>query len=113
MSMPEFEQLMTHRIDLIKRARNKSGDWINILTISNLPAFVQFGNHFFTTKTDEKKEATAIVFLKDNCGIDINYDYWIINQILPYSRPDMEVLKIDPIDNPITGNTHHFEIEVR
>jgi hypothetical protein len=113
MSMASFINLCTHTINLVKRNRNVSGDFITVSTIPNLKGFVQYGDHLITNDKGETLKATAIVFLKDNCGIDINWEYWMINQIAPYTRSNMEVLKIDPIDDPRTGKTHHFELAVR
>lgn len=108
MSMQQYNKLMTHLVKVRKRQRNRSGDFSDISS-NTMKGFVQYGNHYYTSKNDEKKLATAIVFLKDNCGIDINYDYWMIDQLAPYNRPNLEVMKIDPIDDPRTGTIHHFE----
>lgn len=112
MSMIEFEKLMTHTLTLRKRDKNESGDFSDISSVS-LSGFVQFGNNLIEKSKDEKMLSTAIVFLKDDCGIDISHEYWMVNQVAPYNRPNMEVLKIDPIDDPETGLTHHFELMVR
>lgn len=112
-SSAEFKSLMTHKITLIKRDRNVSGDFSILSSIPDLDGFVEYGNKLVTTEKGEEVTATAIVFLKDDCGIDIEWDYWMINQTSPYTRNNMEVLLIDPIDDPRTGNTHHFEIAVR
>jgi hypothetical protein len=37
----------------------------------------------------------------------------MIDQVSPYIREDMEVIRIDPIDDPRTGKTHHYELAVR
>lgn len=116
MSLPEFNQLAVQEFTLIKRDRNVSGDFSILSSTTGLKGWIDFGNHFITTPEGEKKEATAIVFLKDDCGILIDWDYWMINQTIPNIRNDLEVIKIDPIDNPLnpyTGNIHHFEIHVR
>jgi len=112
MSMIEFEKLMTHTLTLRKRKRNESGDFSDISN-STLKGFVQFGNNLIEKSKDEKILSTAIIFLKNDCGIDISHEYWMVDQTAPYVRPNMEVLKIDPIDNPETGLTHHFELMVR
>lgn len=112
MSLASFISLMTHDIILRKRNRNVSGDFYDIYS-SNLKGFVEYGNKLITTEKGEELKATAIIYLLDNCGIDINWEYWMIDQITPYSRINMEVLKIDPIDDPRNGQTHHFEIAVR
>lgn len=112
MSLASFEALMTHTILLRKRERNSSGDFSDISS-SSLNGFVEYGNHLITTDKGEELLAAAIIYLKDDCGIDINYEYWMIDQTAPYARSDMEVIKINPIDDPRTGNTHHYEIHVR
>jgi hypothetical protein len=112
MSLQAFVSLMTHSILLRKRTRNSSGDFSDISN-SSIPGFVEFGNELVTTEKGEKVQSTAIIYLKDDCGIDINWPYWMINQITPYTRNNMEVLKINPIDDPRNGKTHHFECYVR
>lgn len=112
MSLSSFVNLMTHSITLRKRQRNVSGDFSDISS-SSINGFVQYGNRLITTEKDEEIMSTAIVFLKDDCGIDINHEYWMIDQTSPYVRSNMEVLRIDPVDDPRTGKTHHFECLVR
>lgn len=112
MSLPSFNSLMTHSVILRKRQRNSSGDFSDISS-SSVEGFVEYGNNLITTEKGENVQSTAIVYLKDNCGIDINWAYWMIDQTNPYTRNNMEVLKINPIDDPRNGLTHHFEIYVR
>jgi hypothetical protein len=112
MSIPIFTSLMTHDISLRKRDRNSTGDFSDISS-SSLKGFVEYGNRLVTTNKKEEKMSTAIVYLLDDCGIDIDWEYWMIDQISPYDRANMEVLKINPIDNPLNGQTHHYEIYVR
>lgn len=113
MSLASFEKLMTHTLTLIKRARNSAGDFYNVSSETGVKGFVEYGNHLITTDKDEEKKATAIVYFMDDLNIDIEHDYWMIDQTAPQNRPNMEVLKIDPIDDPQTGETHHYEIYVR
>jgi hypothetical protein len=108
MSMIEFNKLMTHSLSLRKRQRDGNGDFSDISS-SNVKGFVQFGNKIVIKKDNETFEANTIIFLKDDCGIDISHPYWMIDQTAPQSRLNMEVLKIDPVDDPRTGLTHHFE----
>lgn len=112
MSLIEFKKLMTHTVTLRKRQRNVSGDFSDISSTS-LSGFVEYGNKLITTEKGEQLNSTAIVYLLDDCGIDINWPYWMIDQTNPYSRPNMEVLLIQPIDDPRNGKTHHFECIVR
>jgi len=112
MSLPEFNALMTHTIRIRKRQRDASGNFSDV-SFSDVKGFCQFGNKLITTKKDETINVTAIIFLKEDCGIDINHEYWMIDQITPYSVLNMEVLQIDTIDDPRTGNTDHFELLVR
>lgn len=114
MSLESFNKLMTHELTLKKRERNSSGDFSVIETTAGLNGFIEFGNHLITTDKGEEFKSTAIVFIShDVVSIDINHEYWMIDQTSPYNRPNLEVLKIDPIDDPRTGKTHHYEIHVR
>ena len=113
MSLASFNKMMNHSITLKKMQRNAAGDF-SIISSDTLKGFVQYGNNLIINEKGEKILSTAIVFLKDDCGIDINYSYWQIDQTFPQVRSNMEVLKIDPIDHPLqAGKTHHFEIMVR
>lgn len=112
MSLASFKKLMTHTLTLRKRQRNSSGDFSDISSVV-VKGFVEYGNKLITTAKGEEVKATAIVYLKDDCGIDISWEYWMIDQSSPYIRNNMEVLTIDPVDDPRTGNTHHYECGVR
>lgn len=114
MSLPSFNKMMTHKVTLRKRKRNEAGDFSDIATTPNLKGFVEYRNDLKIKKDNEEINAKAIVYLKDDCGIDINYPYWMIDQTSPYIRSDMEVLQIEPVDHPLNaGQTHHYEIIVR
>ncbi|MFA5398203.1 MAG: hypothetical protein WC346_19485 [Methanogenium sp.] len=112
MSISIFNNLMTHQIELIKRARTKEGNFKDIITYSE-KGFCQYGNKMIKLKTGEEIMSTAIIFLKNDSSIDVNHEYWKINHA-SQSRPSMEVLQIDPVDDPTNaGNTHHYECIVR
>jgi len=113
MSLASFNKLMTHTLTLKKRKRNSAGDFSVIETTENLKGFVEYGNHLITTEQDEELKAVAIVYFNDSLVIDIDYPYWMIDQTAPQNRAGLEVLKINPIDDPQTGITHHYEIYVR
>lgn len=113
MSLASFTNLMTHTVTLRKRKRNVSGDFSDISSTDNLKGFVEYGNKLVTTEKNEEVTATAIVYLQDDCGIDKDWPYWMIDQTSPQTRSNLEVLTIDSIDDPRNGKTHHFEIFVR
>jgi hypothetical protein len=114
MSYSEFNSLAVQKFTFKKRNRNSVGDFYDISEITNWRGFIDFGNHFITTPEGEKKESTAIVFLTNDNEIDITHDYYLISQTYPSTRNDLEVIKIDPIDNPLkAGKIHHYEIHVR
>ena len=113
-SIDSFNKIMTHTITLIKRQRTKEGNFKNIVSYPGEKGFCQYGNKLITLKTGEDIMSTAIIFLKNDSNIDIDHEYWLINQTAPYVRSNMEVLQIDPIDNPVNkGETHHYEVIVR
>jgi hypothetical protein len=108
-----YNKLMTHKVNLKKLKRNSYGDFSVLSTTTGLKGFVQYGEKLITKEKGEIVTCTAIVFLKDNCGIDINWEYWQIDQTFPYIRSNLIVESIDPIDDPRNGKTHHFEILVK
>lgn len=113
MSDTEFNKLMTHTVDLRKLERNSGGDFSTIETTSDLSGFVEFKNNLKIVKDGEEINAKAIVYLKSDCGVDIDYKYWMIDQTAPYTRSDLQVLDIEPVDDPRNGLTHHFELIVK
>lgn len=108
-----YNKLMTHKVNLKKLKRNSYGDFTVLSTTTSLKGFVQYGEKLITTEDKEVVTCTAVVFLKANCGIDINWEYWQIDQTYPYVRSGLMVQNIDPIDDPRSGKTHHFEILVK
>jgi hypothetical protein len=61
----------------------------------------------------EEVLASAIVFLPSTSHINPEHEHWMIDQKNPLIREDMEVIRVDPIDDPRTGRTHHYEVAVR
>lgn len=112
MADTQFNRLMTHTITLKKMERDAVGDF-SVVESTSLKGFVEYGNSLKIVKDDEEINVTAIVYLKDDCGISIDYPYWQIDQTYPQTRTGMQVLKIDPIDDPRNGQTHHYEVAVR
>jgi hypothetical protein len=111
---PEFAALLTHKIILYKRDRNVAGDFTVVATYADIEAFVQFGRLLTTNLQNEVVEARAIVFLPDTAPIDVSHEHWLIDQTCPYERNNLEVIRIDPIDDPLNGGaTHHYEVAVR
>jgi hypothetical protein len=104
---------MTHTLTLRKREKNSAGEFSDAESTSGLKGFVEYGTNLKIEKYGEEIKVKAIIFLKNNCEIDVDYEYWMIDQTAPYIRSNMEVLEIYPIDDPRTGQTHHFELAVR
>lgn len=107
-----LKKIMTHSLTIRKRERDWQGSFSDKETFS-ARGFVQYGTKLVTDRTGEQVAASAIVFLPDTAPIDPSYEYWMIDQVSPYTREDMEVIRIDPIDDPRTGKTHHYELAVR
>ncbi len=105
MSVVVFNSLMKHDLILRKMKRNVSGDF-SIISTDDLKGHVEFNNKIITKKNDEEVKATSLVFLKNDCGIDVDYPYWNIN-----FRKEMEVLEINEVCDPNNGGSvHHYEI---
>ena len=107
-----LKKLMTHSLTIRKRERDWQGSFSDKETFS-ARGFVQYGTKLVTDRTGEQVAASAIVFLPDTAPIDPSHEHWMIDQVSPYIREDMEVIRIDPIDDPRTGKTHHYEVAVR
>jgi hypothetical protein len=108
-----LKRLMTHDLRIRKRARDWEGTFSDSEVHEDVRGFVQYGTKLVTDTKGEQVAASAIVFLPDTAPIDPSHEHWMIDQVSPYIREDMEVIRIDPIDDPRTGKTHHYELAVR
>jgi hypothetical protein len=107
----QFIGLMTHTFTIRKRSRDWQGNFVDIQTINDVKGFAQYGKQLVTDRNGEEVTAAAVIFLRSNTLVDS--EYWMIDQTSPYTRENMEVIRIDPIDDPRTGKTHHYEVVVR
>ena len=108
-----YTRLMTHTLIIRKRGRNFTGDFADITTYTEEKGFIQYGKKLVTNRKGEEVLASAIVFLRNDSPIDPEYEYWMIDQTSPYTRENLEVIRVDPIDDPRIGETHHYEVAVR
>lgn len=113
MSRSALQRLMTHTLNIRRRTRDWEGTFVDEQVFRGAKGFVQYGNKLVTNREGEEVSASAIIFLPDNSPIDPNHPHWMIDQCSPYVREGMEVITIDPIDDPRTGRTHHYEVAVR
>lgn len=112
-SLAVYNSLMKHTITLRKKDRDVSGNYSILSETTGLKGFVEFDTNFKIEKNGEILEAKAIVFLKNDCGIDPNWEYWEIDQTSPKTISKMTVFDINRIDDPLTNITHHYEVAVR
>lgn len=111
--MPGFIKLMTHTLTIRKRERDWQGQFSDIETHEGIKGFVEYGKKLVTNREGEEVVASAMVFLRNDAPINPEHPHWMITQTAPYSRENLEVIEIDPIDDPRTGKTHHYEVPVR
>jgi hypothetical protein len=131
-----FQKLMTHTLIIRKRERDWQGNFKDVevdqesdfhafiqtefgaliegkASILEEKGFVQYGRKLVTDTKGEEVLASAIIFLPASSHINPFHEHWMIDQKAPLIRDDMEVIRIDPIDDPRTGKTHHYEVAVR
>ena len=111
-ALKEYNAIMTHGIILRKKIRNVSGDYITDSEVL-LHGFIQFDTDFKFDKNSEMFGARAIVFLRNDCGIDENYKYYEIDQTTPNVVTKLVVLSIERIDFVKVNKTHHYELIVK
>ena len=111
--MPAFSKLMTHTLTIRKRERDWQGALSDTATYSHVKGFVEYGKRIVSGLQGEDVISAATIFLPNNAPVNIAHEHWMIDQIAPYSRKNMEVIRIDPIDDPRTGKTHHYEVAVK
>ena len=107
-----FQKLMTHALTIRRRERDWQGNFKDVASYVE-KGFVQYGKKLVTDLKGEEVLASAIVFLPSTSHINPEHEHWMIDQKAPLIRDDMEVIRIDPIDDPRTGKTHHYEVAVR
>lgn len=110
---PQYAKLMTHRFTIRKRERNWQGDFADTATYTDIRGFAEYGKHLVTDRKGEQVLASAIVFLREDAPVDSEHEHWMFDQTFPYLRSNLEVIRVDPIDDPRTGKTHHYEVAVR
>ena len=111
--MPSFKKLMTHILTIRKRERDWQGSFSNVAVYPGVRGFVEYGKRIVTNLQGEEVISSATIFLPNHAPINIPHENWMIDQTAPYPRKNMEVIRIDPIDDPRTGKTHHYEVTVR
>lgn len=109
--IPQLARMLTHRVTVSKMDRDYTGKLAPTETTEGVPAFVQYGKKVVVDRQGEEVLAAAVVFLGE--AIDPSHEHWQITQTAPYTRGVMTVISIDPIDDPRTGKTHHYEVSVR
>ena len=110
---PEYAQLMTHTLTIRRRERDWQGAFQDVLVTPGVAGFVEYGKRLVTDRKGEEVLAAAIVFLRNDAPVDSEHPHWMVDQTAPYVRENMEVIRIDPIDDPRNGETHHYEAAVR
>jgi len=109
-----YKKLMTHRATIRQLGRNVEGDWITVATHMNIPCLFQWGTKIVRNNKGEEVTVSAIVFMYPDAPVDDSGDdvYWEIEQTHPYSRAEANVIRVDPIDDPRIGITHHKEVAI-
>jgi hypothetical protein len=107
-----FDKLMTHSLIIHKQEKDWQGAFKDVAAYST-KGFVQYGKSLTTDQKGEEVVAGAVVFLPKDAPINSEHEHWLIDQTLPYSRKGMRVIAVNPIDDPRTGRTHHYEVAVK
>lgn len=113
MTNPKFKQLMTHKATIKEMGKNIEGDWTTVATYTNVSCFFEWGKKVVINRQGEEVTAAAIVFLMSDAPInDDDKNQWKLQQTAPYTRDEVTLIRVDPIDDPRTGKTHHLEVTV-
>lgn len=108
-----MKNLMTHRCALTRLAREYDGRLRDTITYGNVPCFFEFNQRKIVTREGEEVIAAGILYMMADAQIDPNHPHWKVEMTSPYQRKEMQVLRIDPIDDPRTGKTHHYEVSFK
>lgn len=109
MSLQSFENMMTHTVDLVKQTKDYTGSLSDQTTYADEKAFVQYGSKRMVDRGGEEITVAAIVFLPSGSNYDSDHPYWRV----VHGNRNMKVDAPEVIDDPRSGNTHHYELGVR
>lgn len=113
MSGRDFKHLLTHRAIVRKLSRDYAGNEAVLSTDTSVPCFCEYGKEKVLSAEGVEVVTKACIFFANDAPIDPEHGHYEVEQTFPYSREGMKVEKVDPIDDPRTGLTHHFEVWVR
>lgn len=104
--------MMSHRATIVRRAMDASGSMIDTSTTANQPCFFEYNRRRTVTREGEDVTTNATVFVpSDNAAYDPTHEYWeFVDAKDPARR--LRQVNLRRIDNPRTGDTHHFEIDL-
>ena len=107
-----FKRLMTHRATLVKRAMGASGSETDTVSVAGVACFFEYNRRRTISRQGEEVLTNAVLFMPaDVAGYDPSHDLWEFTD----SRDPLRRLRqvnLKRIDDPRTGVTHHYEIDL-
>lgn len=108
----KFRRLMTHSGTIIRRVKGVSGSMTDQSTTASQPCFFEYNRRRSVNRQGEEVTTNAVLFLPaDNATYDHTHEYWeFIDAGDPARR--LQQVNVRRIDDPRTGQSHHYEIDL-
>lgn len=101
-----INQLLTQRLTLIKRTKDRTGSYVNSQEFDELGFFEENRSRKIDGNQQEY-ESAGIFYLRPTSEITKTLD-WVIN----FDGLDYDVKGVDKIVDPRNNQTHHYEVHV-
>lgn len=82
----------------------------NVINSFPEKGFIQYDRHRIVNDQAEEITADAIAFLKADSSFDPQWDRWNIRDVKNDRTMQMKGFQV--IDDPRTGDTHHYEVSI-
>lgn len=107
-----FKRLMTHRATMIRLQADASGSEADTVSVAGVACFFEYNRRRTISRQGEEVTANAVLFMPASvAGYDPAHDMWEFTDSRDPSRRLRQV-NLKRIDDPRTGATHHYEIDL-
>lgn len=109
MTTSVYDALMSHDVVIRKFGLSPTGDEI-VLDSWNEKGFIEYDRHRAVDEKNEEITCDARAYLKNDSHFDPKHDRWAITDVKNDNTMNIKAFRV--IDDPRTGETHHFEFSI-
>lgn len=104
-----YDALMSHNVVVKKIGLSPTGSE-TVLGSWNEKGFVEYDRHRAVDDKNEEITCNARAYLKNDSHFDPKHDRWNITDVKNDNTMQIKAFRV--IDDPRTGETHHFEFSI-